>query len=215
MLDCVLCQRVALIPLSEGLCTLCGHKLRLWDPHPYSFAQGEGGVGKRKLWPCRVYQFSTTSSPCQGGLRGWFHSLSLVHGRSLFPEGSQAFEPVLGGYGHPLGIGLDGKSRLQAVVDGVFGLLDGYGAGLADHRGHLPACIRETLGWAQTRFTGPICSASWASTRHPVNVRSLALPLPTRRGSLWVPPAPGMMASRVPVRPMEALDEAVGMSGKG
>jgi hypothetical protein len=38
--------------------------------------------------------------------------------------------------------------------------------------------------------------------RWPVKINSLALPLPTRRGRRWVPPAPGMMARRVSVSPM-------------
>ena len=63
-----------------------------------------------------------------------------------------------------------------------------------------------------TRFTSPICSASADSTRRPVKINSLALPRPIRRGRRWVPPAPGMMARRVSVRPRVAAVEAMRMS---
>ena len=54
---------------------------------------------------------------------------------------------------------------------------------------------------ATTRLTSPMASASSAPTRRPVKISSLALPRPTSRGSRWVPPAPGMMASRVSGQP--------------
>src|SRR5215468_9222531 len=52
-----------------------------------------------------------------------------------------------------------------------------------------------------TRSTRPIRSASAAGTRMPVRIISRALPRPTRRGSRWVPPPPGMMARLISVRP--------------
>ena len=55
-------------------------------------------------------------------------------------------------------------------------------------------------------------SASAAPMRRPVKISSLALPRPTSRGSRWVPPAPGMMASRVSVSPMVAVSAAIRIS---
>ncbi len=61
----------------------------------------------------------------------------------------------------------------------------------------------------QLLLARPIWRASSASTRLPVKMSSLALPLPTSRGRRCVPPAPGMMASRVSVSPIEAAVETM------
>src|SRR5215467_10597450 len=63
-----------------------------------------------------------------------------------------------------------------------------------------------------TRSTRPIRSASAAGTRMPVRIISRALPRPTRRGSRWVPPPPGMMARLISVRPSCASSAAMRIS---
>src|SRR5215471_5819959 len=63
-----------------------------------------------------------------------------------------------------------------------------------------------------TRSTRPIRSASAAGTRMPVRMISRALPRPTRRGSRWVPPPPGMMARLISVRPSCASSAAMRIS---
>ena len=76
-----------------------------------------------------------------------------------------------------------------------------------------PATKRETSSTAAgtrrraatTLSTRPIASASSAPTNRPEKTRSLALAGPTSRGSRWVPPAPGMMPSRISGWPSLAL----------
>src|SRR5215467_3623856 len=63
-----------------------------------------------------------------------------------------------------------------------------------------------------TRSTRPMRSASAAGTRMPVRIISRALPRPTRRGSRWVPPPPGMMARLISVRPSCASSAAMRIS---
>ena len=59
-----------------------------------------------------------------------------------------------------------------------------------------------------TRLTKPIARARLASIGSPVNSISNARPLPTMRGSRWVPPKPGTMPSLSSGWPSRALDEA-------
>ena len=51
-------------------------------------------------------------------------------------------------------------------------------------------------------------SASSAPTKRPVKMSSFAREGPTSRGSRWVPPAPGMMPSRISGWPSLALSPA-------
>jgi len=63
-----------------------------------------------------------------------------------------------------------------------------------------------------TLFTRPISRASFASTRLPVKINSLAFATPMILGRRWVPPPPGMIARRVSVNPMLAFSAAIRMS---
>ena len=61
------------------------------------------------------------------------------------------------------------------------------------------AASASVIKWsaATTRDTRPARSASAASIVRPVSTMSMALLLPTARGSRCVPPAPGMMPSLI------------------
>ena len=107
---------------------------------------------------------------------------------------------------------LDLQPRLQvdleAAVDGLLGRAQrvrGPGGELPGER-HAPR--RRPSSGATTRSTRPIRSASSAPTKRPVKMRSLARAGPTSRGSRCVPPAPGMMPSRISGWPSRALSPA-------
>ena len=65
-----------------------------------------------------------------------------------------------------------------------------------------------TCSAGTTRSTRPIASASSALTNRPVKMRSLARLGPTSRVSRWVPPAPGMIPSRISGWPSTASSAA-------
>src|SRR5215471_17184587 len=75
-----------------------------------------------------------------------------------------------------------------------------------------PCAAGMSSATVTTRSTRPIRSASAAGTRMPVRIISRALPRPTRRGSRWVPPPPGMMARLISVRPSCASSAAMRIS---
>ena len=59
-----------------------------------------------------------------------------------------------------------------------------------------------------TWFTKPIDFASFAFIIRPVTIISLAIPAPTNRGNLWVPPQPGKRPKRTSGWPNVALSLA-------
>src|SRR6266581_660446 len=67
-----------------------------------------------------------------------------------------------------------------------------------------PRAASYTSASGTTLSTRPICSASAAATKRPVKTMSLARAGPMSRGSRWVPPAPGMMPSRISGWPTRA-----------
>ena len=83
-----------------------------------------------------------------------------------------------------------------------------YDAAAANCFAHASASS-YTASAATTRSTRPIASASSALTKRPVKIRSLALLGPTRRVSRWVPPAPGMIPSRISGWPRVASSAAI------
>ena len=76
-------------------------------------------------------------------------------------------------------------------------------------RRHRERASRYTSAAGTTASTSPIASASSASTIRPVKIRSLALAGPISRGSRCVPPAPGMMPSKISGCPHLALSALI------
>src|SRR5262249_51081567 len=70
-------------------------------------------------------------------------------------------------------------------------------AGPVAYRATRARATGSTWSSGATGSTRPIRSASAAPTKRPVNTMSLARAGPMSRGSRWVPPAPGMMPSRI------------------
>jgi hypothetical protein len=62
------------------------------------------------------------------------------------------------------------------------------------------------------RIASSTANMGLTETRWPVKISSFAFPLPTSRGKRWVPPAPGIIARRVSVSPILAVDEAMRIS---
>ena len=133
-------------------------------------------------------------------------------GRALFDEGGQPLDRVA------RIANAMANARRSATMPGASAglrrLLDGFlreplgnRRPVGDLRRHLLR-DREPLVRPVTRDTRPARSASTASSRRPVRIMSMASALPTARGSICVPPAPGM-------RPEHGLrqPEARGLGG--
>jgi 3-isopropylmalate dehydratase small subunit len=100
---------------------------------------------------------------------------------------------------------------LAAAFSDIFASRVATGARLAmacaSSRAVLMSCAAGT-----TRFTSPTRNAACASRIVPARIISFAIPIPTMRGNLCVPPAPGRIPSPVSGSPIFAFSEATRMS---
>mmetsp|Transcript_2256 Transcript_2256/g.4833 ORF Transcript_2256/g.4833 Transcript_2256/m.4833 type:complete len:200 (+) Transcript_2256:307-906(+) len=94
----------------------------------------------------------------------------------------------------------------------TFDALMAMGPFAAIRKASCTACSVALLPSGTTSVTSPYSFASFPFSFLPVQMSSLARDAPINRGSLCVPPAPGMIASEVSGSPRTAFVEAIRMS---